>query len=165
MGQTHGLPQNVCLDDFLNDLHAFYPGFEEQLEHAYRACTGTDGDEDTVEDEGMRYAQVEPVMRHFLYQMGLGEMLPRVCDSDGRLKLTEINTMLHTAGVHLDTHKTLNCDDWKILIVAWVRRLQEEQAADLDRWHGHLNKMQYEQEQKFDVPIYTHAHNHVTTIL
>lgn len=147
MGQAHGLPKDVCLDDFLNDLHAFYPGIEEQIEDAYQACTANQDDD----VEGLMYEDVEPIMRHFLYQMGLGEMLPRVCDKDGKLRLSEITGMLHTAGIHFDTRQRLSCDDWKILVIAWVRRLQEEQAADLERWHSHLNKMQLQQEQQFDV--------------
>lgn len=166
MGAAHGLPSDVCLDDFLNDLHAFHPGIEEQLEDAYEACTGY-GDPDAFE-EGLSYYEVEPVMRHFMYIMGFGELLSRVCDSQGVLKINEITPLLRNAGIRLDTSRKLNCDDWKILVAVWVRRMQEEQASDLELWEGLLDKMQADQEQKFhvsNVPVTVTSINHADMFL
>lgn len=146
MGGVNGTPKTFCLDDLLVDLQAAYPGIEEIIEDAYAAACGS-------VDRGLSYEMVEPLLRHFIYQIGLTEALPGLCSSNGTLKLAEILPILKAGGVSLDPSHNMSCDDLKILVIAWVRRIQEEQQADLERWHRHLDSMQAQQERQLEVII------------
>lgn len=156
----------LSLDDFLDDLARMYPGFEQTIEDAYEACTGACDRDNRNRDvqtivRGLPYDEVEPIMRHFLYQLGLGEYLTRVIDSKGRLKISEVSGLLRTAGVHLKLNTPLNLDDWKILLCAWVRRIQEEKEADTNRWLSLMEKMQAEQASKYENALRTYEQTYL----
>ncbi|EZG82235.1 hypothetical protein GNI_016900 [Gregarina niphandrodes] len=157
------------MDTLLADLASQWPTAEAELEHAYQClaapCDGLDhASYECPRCEGFDYEKVEPIIRHFLYSMGLGEYIGKVSDSKSRLRLTEITPLLNAVGVRFDSKKRLNLDDWKILLIAWVRRIQELQHTELQLWHDKLEAMQTEQQKQFQAAIKAFQRSYIQQI-
>lgn len=99
------------------------------------------------------YPAVEPLIRHFLFVIGYGEFLPLVVDEAGALQVRYLDDLLASIGLRIDLSKPLNLDDWKILILAWVRKFQIMQIEEINIWSDKLTQMQLEQQAKFEAAL------------
>lgn len=124
------------------DTFTLWPGLDHQLELAFHSL-------DLDETGLLPYSTLEPVLRHQLMQIGLIEYVTRFALPDGRLDENVVRHYLDAFRV--DLNRELNIIDWKNLMLAWIRRVQDAQYEDIDRWQKSVASMQEAQAREYQV--------------
>lgn len=132
----------VVVEESRADAFSLWPGLDYHLDLSFNSL-------DTTEQGVLTYEELEPLLRHHLMQIGLIEYLARFATPEGQLRQAEVSEYLSEYGV--DVRKPLTKKDWKNLMLAWIRRVSEAQAADIESWRNDLREMQKEQSKKYQV--------------
>lgn len=127
-----------------HDLFALWPGLDYHLELSFNSL-------DSEQKGILSYDVLEPVLRHHLMQLGLIEYVTRLATPEGKLQPFEVNRYLMDYGIDLE--KGLDILDWKNLMLAWIRRVNDVQEDDIENWQNSVRHMQEQQATNYQVNI------------
>lgn len=126
------------------DTFPLWPGLDHQLELAFHSL-------DLDETGLLPYSTLEPVLRHQLMQIGLIEYVTRFALPDGRLDDSYVRSYLNEYQV--DLTRELDIIDWKNMMLAWIRCVQDAQYEDIDKWQKSVTSMQEAQSREYQTAM------------